>query len=151
MLPLDLMQVSCNNIFMVTENIVNILRKRGLRITQPRIEILEALGEELKTVEEIKTYLLKKRSAVDLVTIYRNLELLVDLGIVNKVLFEDKVARFEIIKMNHHHHLVCSKCGDVEEIDLNEKRLLSQVKQKSNFQILKHSLEFFGFCVRCQT
>ncbi len=84
-------------------------------------------------------------------TAYRTLELFKDLGFIQKVQFQDKTARYELIKENeHHHHLVCIKCGNVEDIEINEESFVRQVEKQSAFKVQRHALEFFGFCIKCQ-
>ena len=87
----------------------------------------------------------------DLVTSYRTLELFNDLGFVQKIQFEDNIARFELIeKQNHHHHLVCIECGKREDIALDELPFIRQIQKQSDFKVQRHALEFFGFCIICR-
>lgn len=87
-------------------------------------------------------------------TVYRTLELLADLKVVDKVSFGDGVSRFDLRKegsKHFHHHLVCMECGRVDEI---EEDLLPQVEERVenefNFKILDHRLTFHGICETCQ-
>jgi len=83
-------------------------------------------------------------------TVYRQLETMVKHGIVNKVSFTDRKLRYEPSNREHHHHLICEQCGTIRNIPLNETLLLSQLKQVPDFQITRHSLEFFGVCNHCK-
>ncbi len=134
-----------------SKSLLGILKKSGYKITGPRLDILKTISSKTPLcAQEVYELLRRKSKNVDLVTIYRTLELFCDLGIVQKSVFEDKIARFELIRdEDHHHHLVCIRCGHVEEVSLDETRFVNQIETKSNFKIQRHSLEFFGFCKNC--
>jgi len=131
------------------ENIIRNLKKTGVKITAPRKEILKVLSNNPLSAREVRQILKEKCINVDLVTIYRTLELFTDLGITKKILFEDKFARFEIVN-GHHHHLVCIKCGFIEDVEVNEEALRIQIEKQSDFRLERHALEFFGFCKVCR-
>ena len=142
------MQLICN---MTAESIIKDLKKTGLKITAPRREILQALSSRPLSAQEVAYVLKEKGFSTDLVTIYRTLELFNDLGIVRKTQFEDKIARFELTAgQEHHHHIVCIKCGFAEDVVVNEEVLTEQIAKQSNFKLERHALEFFGFCNRCR-
>lgn len=127
------------------------LRQNKYRITQARREIIEALTFSPLEVKVIARRLERKGVKIDLATIYRTLERLVSLSLVNKTQFEDGISKYELNdKQTHHHHLVCEDCGFVEDIPLDEERLMNQVIAQSKFKVLRHNLEFFGLCKRCQ-
>ena len=123
-----------------------------MRMTKPRKAILDSLFHFRKpvTAREIYSYLKNKGIKVDLASIYRNLSFLPKIKPVQEYEFGDGKKRYEMVKRDHHHHLVCQKCGDVEDIEMKEKELLDKVETKSNFKIERHSLEFFGLCQNCQ-
>ena len=86
-------------------------------------------------------------------TVYRQLALLEEQGLIHTVRLSDRSVRYELLnEKNHHHHLVCVKCNDVREItfkghlDKQEKK----IEKNKGFKILRHSLEFFGLCFNCQ-
>jgi Fur family ferric uptake transcriptional regulator len=129
------------------------MTKIGQRFTRTRKNIFEAIEHFNKpvSVQDIFSYLKKQKEEIDLTSIYRNLELMRKAGIVDIILFGEGKKRYELkIISEHHHHLVCEKCGDVEDIEMQEKNLLKDVEKQSKFKVLKHSLEFFGLCQDCQ-
>ena len=138
---------------MFSKVVLTNLKKAGHKITAPRVEILEVLSAKTPVnSQEVFEILKRKGTGVDLVTVYRTLELFKNLGFINKTKFEDGVARYELINEDeHHHHLVCIKCGDVEDVEINEDSPLKQIEKKSKFKVERHSLEFFGFCKKCQS
>jgi Fe2+ or Zn2+ uptake regulation protein len=86
--------------------------------------------------------------SVNKTTIYRELDFLVKQNLLTQINFGDGLTRFEKIK-DHHHHLICDKCGKVEEVVLDES-ILFQPANKVNFTVTRHSLEFFGQCGNCR-
>lgn len=126
------------------------MTKIGERFTKPRKLVFKSLEHFKKpvTVKEIFQYL--KRS-IDLTSIYRTLELMKSSGVVNEIDFGDDKKRYELTNKNkHHHHLICKNCGDIEDIEMSESKLLDTIKHKSKFAISEHKLEFFGLCPNCQ-
>jgi Fe2+ or Zn2+ uptake regulation protein len=125
-----------------------LLRKSGLRATPKRIALLSALqaSRAPRTAEELHAAVKS-----DLVTIYRNLQSLTDAGIVNEVRFKDASVRYEFAH-GHHHHIVCTSCGVIEELEACATSSLEReaLNASSRFsRIDEHSLEFFGTCTRC--
>lgn len=133
------------------DSVLKQLQQVGYKTTLPRREILSILNSTPTSAQGIFEILKQKQIKTDLVTIYRTLDLFTKLGFVRKTQFGDKIARFEFVASeNHHHHLVCENCGDISDIPLDEKSLIKQVEQKSKFKVSRHSLEFFGVCQKCQ-
>ncbi len=131
--------------------ILDTLKNKGYRITKPRQEILKILEGYPITVNDIFTTLKHKKLSADLASVYRSMELFKKIGIVEEVELGDGKRRYELIDAdNHHHHIVCNSCGVIEDITVQEDKILNEVKNKSNFQITKHSLKFFGICKSCQ-
>ena len=138
-------------------------QEAGFRLTMPRQAILEVLSntEEHLSAEEIYLAVHKIYPNVGLTTVYRTLELLVDMGLVFKFDFGDKRARYELsqgpMSKKHHHHLVCTNCGriiDYTDFIDEEKELLRRTEaglsKKYNFKITNHLIQFYGLCEECQ-
>jgi Fur family ferric uptake transcriptional regulator len=133
------------------EKVFEQLKQQGYRLTQPRQQILDTLTSYPQSVAEIVTSLKKKQTNVDMATVYRTLEILVELGVVGKIQFHGKTAMFELLSEDdHHHHLICNDCGLIEDIPFDEVLLMNQVNKQTKFQVQSHSLEFFGLCTNCQ-
>lgn len=135
---------------MENRNYLNELKQTGYKLTSPRREILNVLSAKLLSSQQVWEMLRRRGFFIDLVTVYRTLELFKSLGLVSKIQFEDKSSRYELINNNHHHHLVCIKCAVVENVNISEENITSQIKKQSSFQVQRHALEFFGFCKRCK-
>lgn len=127
------------------------LHKKGYRLTNQRQKILSALTSTPQSVEEVMASLRKTTTKIDRVTVYRSLDRFVDLGVVGKTQFKDKTAKYELLTdKKHHHHLVCDKCGFIEDIAIDESILLRSVSKKTSFLVKSHCLEFFGLCTDCK-
>ncbi len=136
---------------MVSENFLNDLKSTGIKVTVPRKEILKILSGSPMSAQEVHEILKEKGFNVDLVTIYRTLELFNSLELVRKTQFEDKSSRYELVSgEEHHHHLVCIKCGLIEDVEISEDKFVKEIEKQSKFKVERHSLEFFGFCKKCQ-
>lgn len=131
---------------------VEYLKKNGFRITKPRQEILDVLVAHPVTVQEIYDLLQKRNIKIDLVSIYRSLELFTELHIVQAVELGEGKKRYELLDThNHHHHIVCNSCGVIQDVSIEKEfEILHHVTTKSQFKIDTHSLEFFGTCAKCQ-
>lgn len=127
------------------------LRERGLKATRGRAVLLDAL---MASHEPISAEELHARSrAVDLVTVYRTLQSLVAARLVREVRFKDSTVRYECAEdMRHHHHLVCTRCGTVDDLPdcvLDALESAALRKSKRFASVDEHALEFFGTCVSC--
>ena len=131
-----------------TMDLKHLLTTAHIRVTPKRLTLLSALS---RTRQPSSAEMLHARvGEMDLVTIYRNLQEFRKAGIVREVRFKDGIARYEL-SHSHHHHLVCTACGLIEELDVCEGTLEKKALQHSRcFEaISEHALEFFGLCKKC--
>ena len=130
------------------------LRKAGLKVTHPRVKILQILeSSETKhlSAEDIYKLLLEADEDVGLATVYRVLTQFESAGLVMRHHFEGGLAVFELTPEDHHDHIVCTKCGRVEEfLDPIIERRQDKVAEKLGFEITDHSLYLYGICGKCQ-
>lgn len=138
-------------------------RGYGYRLTLSRQAILNVLGRTSKhlSAEEIYLEVHKIHPSSGLSTVYRTLELLVQVGLVFKFDFGDGRARYELIRnlegQDHHHHLVCISCNriiDYADFIEDETSSLEKTEKglsdKYNFKIMKHIVQFQGLCDKCR-
>src|SRR5665213_186156 len=128
------------------------LRKAGLKVTLPRLKILEILESSATrhmSAEEIYKKLIDSSEDIGLATVYRVLTQFEGAGLVSRHHFEDGMAVFEINHGTHHDHIVCMDCGAVEEfVDSGIEDRQGSVAKKLGFEIRDHSLIIYGHCVR---
>lgn len=130
------------------------LRRDARRITGPRQAILRVLQSHPHPLSNREIFDALPAGECDLATVYRSMHLLEEMGLVKRYDFGDGVARFEVArdgKGGHHHHLVCTSCSAIVEIeDCLAAAWEEQITRRSGFKQVTHKLEFFGICPRCQ-
>src|SRR6202161_2841048 len=128
------------------------LRKAGLKVTLPRLKILEILevsNTRHLSAEDIYRSLLESNEDIGLATVYRVLTQFEAAGLVTRHHFEDGMAVFELNEGTHHDHIVCLDCGRVEEfVDSGIEERQNSVAQRLGFEIRDHSLIMYGHCRR---
>jgi len=131
--------------------IEEILIKNNFKITKGRVGVLGILKKEHKplSIDEINKSL---GNFINLTTIYRILEKFVEKGILYQTDFRDGKSYYEY-QDSHHHHIVCTKCGKKEGVDICVKDGLKKASENSKaFSSIKsHVLEFFGICKKCES
>ena len=123
------------------------LRKAGLKITLPRLKILEILEEARSrhlSAEDIYKDLLQSGEDIGLATVYRVLTQFESAGLVTRHNFEGGHSVFELDDGDHHDHMVCVETGDVIEF-VNEEieRLQHDIAEKFGYELLDHSLVLY--------
>jgi Fur family ferric uptake transcriptional regulator len=135
-----------------------LLKQRGYKFTGQRNAVLDVLvrysGKHLST-EEVFNYVREIHPEVGLATVYRTLTLLDRLKLVEKLDLDDGFSRYELARPNEdhrHHHLICSKCGSVTEVeeDLLDS-LEEQILKKNEFLVTDHRVKFYGLCKQCRS
>ena len=126
------------------------LKKSGLKVTLPRLKILQILQEPQNqhiSAEDVYKILIEQEEEIGLATVYRVLNQFDDAGILNRHHFEGGKSVFEISHKEHHDHLVCLKCGKVIEFedDIIEQRQ-DMIAKKHNIKLTHHSLYLYGEC-----
>jgi Fe2+ or Zn2+ uptake regulation protein len=137
------------------ETAARLLRRRGQRLTDGRRRLLEALSRADRplTIPEI----LGLDPAFAQSSVYRNLVVLEQAGVVHRVITHDEFARYELAEdlTGHHHHLVCSSCGRVEDLPASASlersvaTAISQAARSSGFHVERHRLDLVGRCAHC--
>jgi Fur family ferric uptake transcriptional regulator len=127
------------------------LKSAGLRITQPRIAILESLikRDNPASIEQLHKDLAS--DSCDLVTVYRCLAVFEELGLVRRCFFRNGTSLYEISLNNpRHHHIVCKSCGGVERLDISLADDVERMLRERGYNQVMYMLEFFGVCPDCQ-
>lgn len=143
---------------MLQDDFKQILKEHGLKKTKQRVLVLEALAsceDKHLTAEEIYEIVKAEFPEIGLATVYRTIQLLLDLDLVESVQLGDGYVRYEIGKIggkeaHNHHHLVCLECGKVmsfrdDLLDELEKR----IKESVSFQVINHEVKIYGYCESC--
>ena len=130
------------------------LRRQSRKITGPRAAILDILRRHPHPLTNREIFSDLPAGRCDLATVYRAMHLLEGMGMVKRFDFGDGTARFELVGKHddgHHHHLVCTKCSEVVEIEeCFPRHIEKQIAARNGFKAVTHKLEFFGICPECQ-
>jgi Fur family ferric uptake transcriptional regulator len=132
------------------------IKANRAKITPQRVEILNIFLNNKNdhfTAEEILVKLTSSKTGQ--ATVYRTLELFCSIGILKKVIFKnDEISRYDLVDLNNrhfHHHLVCSNCGKVIEIQDDLLEILEEkIEKEYQFKVSNHELIFNGICSECK-
>jgi Fe2+ or Zn2+ uptake regulation protein len=139
----------------LAETVTDRLRRSGARVTANRMQlaaILESAGRPL-TIPEI----LETRRGLAQSSVYRNLVVLEDAGVVHRIVTNAEFARYELAEdlTGHHHHLICVQCGSVQDVPASAglerslKTAIEQVRRRSGFRTRGHRVDLVGLCKNC--
>jgi len=129
------------------------IRAAGLKVTLPRLKILsmlESSGNKHLSAEDMYKALLEEGEEIGLATVYRVLTQFEGAGLVSRHHFEGGHSVFELCQEEHHDHILCVKCGRVDEFfdEVIEQRQKAIAKAQG-YQMTDHSLYIYGVCSEC--
>lgn len=129
------------------------LSHNGFKLTAQRRAVLSAIvnSHEHLTPAEVHKLAIRENPNVGLVTVYRTLDVLSEMGLICRVHRGGRSRSYTLAPVGHHHHLICTVCGSVTDFtncDLSE--LEKKLSQETGFEIEGHLLEFSGHCRNCQ-
>ena len=138
------------------ETVETRLRRANQRLTANRLALLEVLaaaGNGPLTIPEIRA----ARPELAVSSVYRNLAVLEQADVVHRVVTRGDFAYYELVEelTEHHHHVVCSSCGAVEDVPASERieesvqAAARQIARRTGFKTERHRLDLFGLCQRC--
>jgi len=131
------------------------LKNAGLKVTLPRLKILHILEKQIDerhlTAEKVYKILLSEDEDIGLATVYRVLTQFEAAGLVTRHHFEGGNSVFELATGDHHDHIMCIKCGRVDEFtdEIIEVRQ-NQIAEKLGYELTDHALYLYGFCPNCK-
>ena len=135
------------------------LKEKGLKVTHQRLLILSVLEQNSgrhMTAEDIYELVTEDYPEIGLATVYRTLQLLWDIQLVDRINLDDGCVRYEIGHLlgsgskHNHHHLICRSCGKVIPFDGDLLEGLEQhIEETAGFHVLDHEVKFYGLCSEC--
>jgi len=144
------------------EEFKRLLKEKGLKVTSQRLLVLEVLAEHQDrhmTAEDVYELVKEDYPEIGLATIYRTLQLLLEMQLVDRINLDEGYVRYEIGELfsdgkrgkHHHHHLICKNCGKIlpfkdDLLDELERR----IEEETGFHVIDHELKFYGQCEECQ-
>jgi Fur family transcriptional regulator, ferric uptake regulator len=132
------------------------IRNAGLKVTLPRVKILEMLEKRQVTdrhltAENVYKKLLEQGEEIGLATVYRVLTQFEAAGLVKRLHFEGGNSVFELNRGEHHDHILCVKCGKVDEFtDETIEARQQEIAQRLGYEMTEHCLYLYGICADCQ-
>ena len=131
------------------------LNNEGLRMTRPRQVVLSILEKATVPLspQSIHQQSLDNDQEIGLVSVYRTLDVLMDLALVRKVHDQADCHGYVLASPGHHHHLVCHECDRAVEFSGAEdlSKLVSRIQNETGFIVDGHLLQLYGLCPECQT
>jgi len=130
-----------------------ILSTKGYKLTRPRLVILDYMARENghPSVQEIYEGIRFSYSEIGIATVYRTVDLLVEIGFLRALVLLNNQLRYELNRPgDHHHHLVCKACGEIVEFNsCNFNNISEDIEEATYFKIEEHNLEVYGYCPDC--
>ena len=132
----------------LAEQLLEALEQQGYRSTSPRRAVAQVIANQNKhfTAEDLHAQL----PSLGRATIFRSLKLLVETGVLCRVLLEDGDLHYQLSHRGHHHHLLCVECGSSQDLlGCEIEELLQQTSASHGFELSGHWLEVYGRCRSC--
>jgi Fur family peroxide stress response transcriptional regulator len=131
-------------------NFTDSLRAHHLKATPQRLEIANTLYKHGHVnIEDLYDTMLRKFNSISLATIYKNINIMIENAFIQEVKIPHQKSVYELTK-EAHSHLVCDKCGMVEDVTVDLSSISALAADTTNFQIKKADLVFSGLCKNCQ-
>lgn len=127
------------------------LATAGYKVTGPRLAVLQAATAQAGafSVQELEQWLAARDQSPGVASIFRTVRLLCDLKLLQRIHGLDECHRYSL-SIGHAHHLVCTRCGAIEQFDnCGMQPVVQQLEQRTGFSISGHLVELFGLCPRC--
>lgn len=139
--------------FMELESYMSKLKDAGYKSTKARQALISTLIQHRSnflSAEGLFDAFKKEYPEINVSTVYRNLAILEELGIVHKLNGDDGIAKYKLMETNeHHHHIICKNCGKTAIIDFCPMSILNPFVDKKDFTLTDHKLELYGYCKDC--
>ncbi len=132
-------------------NVQEMLKKNGLKVTKPREAILEILSESEHGLdaETIRDEAENRDLYINLSTVYRTLDLLESISVLDKFDLGEKKYNYVLKKDNHIHSLTCEICHKTVDLDCPMVKIEELINRETGFSIMEHRLELKGICREC--
>lgn len=131
------------------DEIVTLMSSQGLRVTDQRRTLAKLFAETsgYLSPKDVYDYMGRTYSGLSFDTVYRNLRVMEELGVLEQVMFEEGVKfKLHCREEHHHHHLICLGCGKTYPIKFCP---MDQTEIPTEFNVIRHKFEVFGYCQPC--
>lgn len=124
-----------------------------LKKTKAREAVLEYISHANTpvSIQDLENNSAVKLAQADQATLYRIIHMYLKHHIIREINFHEGKTRYELATLPHHHHVVCTKCGNVKDVsDCLNKEAKNSIEKESGYTVKTHALEFFGLCPSCR-
>ncbi|URN94283.1 MAG: transcriptional repressor [Candidatus Pristimantibacillus lignocellulolyticus] len=131
------------------DEIVTLMSARGLRVTDQRKTLAKLFSEAVGYLspKDVYDHMGKTYTGLSFDTVYRNLRVMEELGVLEQVMFEEGVKfKIHCRENDHHHHMICLGCGKTYPIKFCP---MEQTNVPTDFKVIRHKFEVFGHCKAC--
>ena len=138
---------------MAVDTWLNTLHQNGYRLTEARKAVVETVSESLRALTPLEVFDMARAAypALGLVSVYRTLEKLEELHLIQRVHQPEGCQAFVSAGQGHQHLLLCQRCGKVDYFEGDDlENLMSSISSKTGYKIREHWLQLFGLCKNCQ-
>ncbi len=137
------------------EILTELLEAEGYRVTSARQVIAETMVNNGGhcSADELVELVHQRSPGIGRMTVYRTLDLFCRLGLVRPFYIGSGAAHYALMESGHHHHLICSSCGQIIEVEdcVLEQIALEHIGKRFDFDVQGHLLEFYGLCGQCRS
>lgn len=140
---------------MYNTSITQKLKENNYKLTEQRAAVLDVMlynkGQHL-SAEEVLYQAKKRLPNIGIATVYRTLEMLANINVLYKTMFEGDRYRYELCdERNHqHHHIICLGCGKISEVEDDLLNNLEQQLENKGYKVVDHELKFYAYCPECK-
>jgi len=132
---------------------ITLLKKSELKATFQRLHILEVVDKYgHMTIDEIYDKVIKVHPSLSVATIYKNIIIMVEKGVLVEVPIMGRKPKYELSKLDHI-HMVCTQCGEVEDLSCTKEmnQILETLTREVHFMLVKQQFNLYGICAHCQS
>lgn len=129
------------------------LKQFQYKVTAQRLAILDELEQSrshFRSAEDILASLRRSTPSLNLSTLYRNLEIFQACGFLHHMNQDGRQLFKLLCSDDHHHHLICTRCGKTTEFEFCPKTEMEQAASREHFRLMSHTIDLFGICAQCQ-
>ena len=131
-------------------NYTLLLREHNLKATPQRLAIVDAISTNGHiSIEELYKIMVEKFTSISLATIYKNINIMLENSFIQEVKIPNNKSIYELVKEGHS-HLLCTLCGEIQDISLDLDSIVQETSQISGFKIVSADIVLSGICKKCQ-
>ena len=131
-------------------NYETLLREHTLKVTPQRLGILSLMNKAGHlSIDDLFIQIKRQFASISLATLYKNINAMLDNGLVSEIKIPNQKPKYEISKHTHA-HLLCESCGELKDIDIDLNALISTTEDQSSYKINDMNLIFSGLCSKCK-